>query len=153
MTTGTTALGRRTWAGSLLLAAALVLATAVRADDTEVAAEGAQGEEQLFDGLIPGQALGPEALDDLFGRGVNDRGSVSFESTASESSSVLSEVVNSTTARTTQGQTASSGQGNSASGAARFSPGGTIGSRRLLPGSPGGTTWSRSCTRRHRPGC
>ena len=138
MTAGKRARGLRRGVGPLVLAAVLLAGSPALADDPELPVGGLQGEAQLFEGLIPGRSMDPEELDEYLGRGANSRGTLSIQSTTSETSSVLSETVNSSTSRTTEAQAASSGSG--AVGAARITPGGMIGTRRQAPTAATGAT-------------
>ncbi len=138
MRAGKRAAGLGRGVGPLVLAALFAVGSPAAADELEFPLESLQDEAPLFEGLIPGQAVDPEELDGYLGRGVNRRGTLSIQSTSSETSSILSETVNRSTSRTTEAQAASSGSG--AVGAARITPGGMIGTRRQAPTAATGAT-------------
>ena len=94
-----------------------------------------------FKDLIPGQRVSSQELEQLFGRGVNDRSSLSLQSTHSESASFLSETVESSTSSSFSSSfssaTTSIGGGPPAAGAATRTPGGQVGGQsRLYPPAP-----------------
>jgi len=90
-----------------------------------------------FKDLIPGQRVSSQELEQLLGRGVNDRGSLSVQSTHSESASFLSGTVESSTSSSFSSATTSIGGGPPAAGAATRTPGGQVGGQsRLHPPAP-----------------
>jgi hypothetical protein len=102
---------------------------------------GADGlDAELFQDLIPGQPVSPQELEELLGRGVNERGSVRLESTQSESASSYSETVESSRSSSITSTTTSIGSRSLVGGAATSSAGGRVGGQSRLQSSPGASS-------------
>jgi len=93
-----------------------------------------------FEGLIPGERIPPDELEELLGRGVNDRGSLRVNSTQSESSSFFSETTESS--RSSSYSSSSSAGAASQAGAATYSAGGIVGGPSRISTSPGAASSS-----------